>query len=85
MSRAAPKPPEDVYADPDPRLSQMSVSNLLCAALRRVGLAPEDVAYFTVRPSKLTAVVYKRNTHGRKYLGEDGKAATETWEVNFRP
>ncbi len=69
----------------DPRLSQLNVNALAAAICRRVGLEPEDVRELWIRPTKLTATVYKRNGDGRKYLGADGEPATETWEVALRP
>jgi len=51
---------------------------------RRVGLEPDDVGQLTITPTKLTAIVYKRNTDGHKYLGADGEPAIETWEVSLR-
>lgn len=76
---------DEAKVEEDPRLSQLSVTGLVSAICRRVGLEPNDVGELRITPFRLTATVYKRNGDGVKYLGDNGKPATETWEVALRP
>jgi hypothetical protein len=49
----------------------------ICDAL---GLVTADVGRLDMYPGHITAEVYRLNSNGSKYIGEDGAAAKDTHE-----
>ena len=57
--------------------NKLNISKEIGALLKKLELAPPDVAALHITPSKVVATVYRRNDQGHKFITGAGAWTTE--------
>jgi len=60
----------------------LDLHDLIAATCRGLGCEPNNVALIEWVPGSVRAVVYKTNSKGQKYIGNDGEP--EQYEIRVR-